>query len=122
MSEESKKLQEELLPDTLQASPNPPDFYRSPAAAKERGAAWVAKGLVLIFGGMILACLVGGFTLIGLHPPASGGSDSKDTIVSLALLPLFQGIGTFASTVFGPLLAFVLGYYFGEKKQEQEKG
>jgi hypothetical protein len=33
-----------------------------------------------------------------------------------AATPILKEAGSFLSSVFGPLLAFVLGYYFGEKK------
>jgi hypothetical protein len=106
---------EEIQLDVL---PSPENFYRDIRQAKERGATWIAKALMQIFGGAILAALVGGFTILGVHPPPSAGPGAKENIIGEAVLPLLQGVGTFAITVFRPLLAFILGYYFGEKKQD----
>lgn len=107
---------EETLPGVIQSNPAPAEFYQQ---TKERSAAWVAQALVCIFGGVLAVSLVCGFLIIAYHPPPplSGGTSTTETIVSLEVIPLLQAIGTFASTVFGPLLAFVLGYYFGERKQ-----
>ncbi len=87
-----------------------------PEKVKAEGANRVAQLLVWIFAGTIAVSLAGGFTMMALHPPPVSGSDDKANIIGSAVLPMLEGVGTFASTVFGPLLAFVLGYYFGEKK------
>jgi hypothetical protein len=106
---------EEINLDTV---PKAEAFYRkSPTFEKEKGASWVARALVCIFGGALLICLVGGLVVIAVHPPANGAAGSKENIIGVAVLPLLEGVGIFASTVFSPLLAFILGYYFGEKKQ-----
>jgi hypothetical protein len=36
-------------------------------------------------------------------------------LITLAVIPFLEKVGTFLTTVFGPLLAFILGYYFGQK-------
>ena len=38
-------------------------------------------------------------------------------VYSATLSSLLDELGAFSSAVFAPLLAFVLGYYFGEKQQ-----
>jgi hypothetical protein len=101
----------------VNAIPDVKAFFKEPTIVREEGASWVAKGLVYIFGGAVFVCAVGGLLLVGLHPPMTNSAGGKENVVVDAVLPLLQGVGSFAVTVFGPLLAFVLGYYFGEKKQ-----
>jgi hypothetical protein len=115
--EPQKSLTQETLPGFIQSVPSSQDLTKNPSRERERGANWVAKGLVIIFAGTIASCLIGGFVIISRHPPPSAGAGPGENIVGQAVLPFLQGVGTFASTVFGPLLAFVLGYYFGEKRQ-----
>ena len=56
--------------------------------------------------------LLVGMVLIALVRPAQAAELlGKDTGITLV------GVGTFLSSVFGPLLAFVLGYYFGERRK-----
>lgn len=92
-------------------------LLKEPTLEKARGATWVARGLVYIFGVAVLVSIVGGLILVGFHPPSNGTAGIKDNVVADAVIPLLQGVGSFAATVFSPLLAFVLGYYFGEKRQ-----
>ena len=107
---------EETLSKTLEFPLQPFDFLRNPTAEKARGATWVAKGLVYLFGVTVCICLIGGLIVVIRCPPPLDPQNAKSNVVVEAVLPLIQGVGTFASTVFGPLLAFVLGFYFGEKK------
>jgi hypothetical protein len=81
---------------------------------KESSARAVAKMIVQIFGGVLFAILVGGFTVIGLY-----GDSIKhaEALVGKTVVPFLTALGNFSSTVFAPLLAFILGYYFGEKQQ-----
>jgi hypothetical protein len=102
--------------DVIKNIPPPAAFFQ-PIPEKQKGATWVAKGIVLIFGGLLIVMLVGGFILIGLIPHAKDGGKN---IVEAAIIPLLTGVGTFAATVFGPLIAFILGYYFGEKGKSNE--
>jgi hypothetical protein len=105
---------EEIRVDTV---PPPTEFYKSVQHVREQGARWVSRAIVIIFGLATLVALLGGLVIIWVHPPAIAGSDAKSNLISDAVLPLLQGVSTFASTIFGPLLAFVLGYYFGEKAE-----
>lgn len=63
-----------------------------------------------LWGALGAAVLIPGACIFMHYQPESTVSLVKD-----AFIPLVAGIGTFAATVFGPLLAFVLGYYFGKK-------
>jgi len=45
--------------------------------------------------------------------------EQMETVISKGIVPLMTATGTFASTVFGPLLAFVLGYYFRQEDGER---
>ncbi len=107
---------EETLSKTLEFPLQPVDLLRDPTAEKARGATWVAKGLVYLFGITVCISLIGGLIVVIRCPPPLDPQNPKSNVVVEAVLPLIQGVGTFASTVFGPLLAFVLGFYFGEKK------
>jgi len=91
--------EEEITLDTLDTVPKTDAFYKDPVFERERGASWVAKGLVYIFGGALLVCLTGGFVIIGIHPPPGAGL-GKENIISEAVLPLLQAVGTFAATVY----------------------
>ena len=110
MSEDQLKVQDVVDPTTLLKEP-------TTEIERVRGAKWVASGLVYIFGGTMLVCILGGLVLIGIYPPKDGGTPGKSDVIGAAVIPLLQGVGSFAATVFSPLLAFVLAYYFGEKKQ-----
>jgi hypothetical protein len=41
--------------------------------------------------------------------------ENTKLLINEAVIPFIEKIGTFLTTVFGPLLAFILGYYFGQK-------
>lgn len=90
------------------------DLVRKPPFT-EAAAKSIADRIVLIFGIAVLGSLGFGFLVIVIvgwrRSPAEAAALVKD-----AAAPLITAIGTFASTVFGPLLAFILGYYFGEKR------
>jgi hypothetical protein len=72
----------------------------------------VALSIVAIFGVTLCLLIFGGFTLLIWLRWAP---DKAGPIFSQAVIPYIEKLGTFATTVFGPLLAFILGYYFGEK-------
>jgi hypothetical protein len=89
---------------------------------RETSAKEIAKGLVNVFRLSLLGVLAGGFVLLGIS--ATGIFFRVDMSPMSALMkdtaiPFLQAAGTFATTVFGPLLAFVLGYYFGEKNKSK---
>jgi hypothetical protein len=81
---------------------------------RERGE--TAHNIIVIFGAAILGSLILNFLLIvGLVVRYQCQSDQIDSIVNKGIIPLLTATGTLASTVFGPLLAFILGYYFSQK-------
>jgi hypothetical protein len=43
---------------------------------------------------------------------------SKQLIIE-SVIPLIEKLATFFTTAWGPLLAFVLGYYFGERQAQR---
>ena len=89
-----------------------------PPSFKESAAKSIAERLVTIFGIAVLGSLGFGFFLVLLlalgwtHQP----SPNPEAFIKEGAVPLITTIATFASTVFAPLLAFILGYYFGEKR------
>jgi hypothetical protein len=80
--------------------------------AKETYAREIAVIITWTFAVSAVLILVGIFFLLREHP-----SDAEAVLVKGGL-PALKEAGTFLSSVFGPLLAFVLGYYFGEKKSK----
>jgi hypothetical protein len=80
---------------------------------KETGARVVAYFLVGTFSGAILLTL-----LISLAIIARTGSSEHAKLFTDTIVPLFEGLNKFLSPVFGPLLAFVLGYYFSKEQSK----
>lgn len=91
-----------------------------PGTFKDLAAHNVAKNIVSVFRLFVLGALGGGFLtilLILILSLCCGWSfDKQGKIITKALIPLLSTVGSVTTTIFGPLLAFVLGYYFGEKK------
>jgi hypothetical protein len=83
----------------------------NPNEEKSRGGTWVAKAIVVTFA----ASVVLWFGLIFSLLFVCRGAQDIDKIAA-TFGTLLKDYATFAG-VFSPLLAFVLGYYFGEKKE-----
>ncbi|HEX4007667.1 MAG TPA: hypothetical protein VHX60_15945 [Acidobacteriaceae bacterium] len=81
--------------------------------SRESVARWVAQAILITYGAAVSLLIVLGFVVIIWLRWAP---DKAQAIFTGALIPYVEKVGTFATTVFGPLLAFILGYYFGEKK------
>jgi len=79
---------------------------------KEQAASWIAVALLSVFGVSLVLLLVGGFFLL-----KAGDAESTKKIINESAIPYIEKVGTFSSTVFGPLLAFILGYYFAAKEK-----
>ncbi|MGP8175374.1 MAG: hypothetical protein ACLP7O_12615 [Terracidiphilus sp.] len=116
---------------------NPLTFGRSIGSAKEAtykelGAQYIAKIIVWTFTGAVAALILLVYLVVLLHPGIENtsciaGSAEKCTpvyraveLLTLAAAPALKEFGAFISTVFGSLLAFVLGYYFGEQKKSAQ--
>ena len=75
-------------------------------------------GILYVFAGAIAAILACGFLALYKALNCAGSTPATiDDVIAKGVIPLIQQTGTFASTVFSGLLAFVLGYYFGEKSK-----
>lgn len=85
----------------------------TPAQIKESGAKHLATALVWIFGASIFFVLISATVVIGVQRNAE-----EAEIYARTLISLLEALGAFSSAVFAPLLAFILGYYFGEKQQQ----
>ncbi len=80
---------------------------------KENSATIVAGGILLLFGVFVTLLVCYSFhTIQGLK-----AAEAKQE-VSEAVIPLIGAVGNFCTSVFAPLLAFILGYYFSEKKKQ----
>jgi hypothetical protein len=77
---------------------------------KYRGGTWVAKAIVVTFAASVVLWFALIFTLV-----ISGRTAEEVAKFATILGALLKDYSAFAG-VFSPLLAFVLGYYFGEKK------
>jgi len=102
----------ETLAERLRSFVNPAGTIGQVSDVKEQHAISIA--LLISWTFAVSTCLI----LFGMYeilkrPP----DDAKSLLASAA--PMLKETGTFLSSVFGPLLAFVLGYYFGEKKSKQ---
>lgn len=96
-------------PETLEQRSK--EWQLPPPAIRENAARLVAVGILVVFGVCLTVVLLGGLILAGMKP------ESAAVLVKDAIVPLLQSTSTFAATVFGPLLAFVLGYYFGREQK-----
>jgi hypothetical protein len=93
--------------DTL-VKPPTPTFN----AAKEKatGAREVARVLVFTFAATIAATFL---TIALIYVLSASPAQAKDFVAAFTgIVPVMEN---FVTKIFGPLLAFVLGYYFGEK-------
>ena len=77
---------------------------------KASGAQVVALLLVLTFAATIAAIF---YTIALIYLLSASPSQAKDFVAAFTgVIPVMEN---FITKIFGPLLAFVLGYYFGEK-------
>jgi hypothetical protein len=84
--------------------------------SKAMTARWIARWIVALSAVSIMTILLLGFILVFLlrHEPATAKQLIQD-----AIIPLMEKAATFFTTVFGPLLAFILGFYFGERQAQR---
>jgi hypothetical protein len=80
---------------------------------KMRGGAWVARALVTTFAASVLLWFFVAALIIGVS-----ASPRQAQQFAVTLVPFLKEYASFATAVFSPLLAFVLGFYFGEKSQQ----
>jgi hypothetical protein len=107
-------------------NPAPPDEIReitdirtavkTKELPKEETARTVAHSLLLTFRVSLWGTLLLGFTTIIVDHWS--GKGQAGVLIKDSVVPMLTSAGTFGSTLFGPLLAFVLGYYFGERKNQ----
>ena len=74
----------------------------------ERTASRVAYALLAMFGVSLVVSFGMAFFVLRLHPSTSP--------VDQAFIELSMGYLKTTGTIFGPLLAFILGYYFTKKE------
>jgi putative flippase GtrA len=80
------------------------------AKEKATGARVVARVLVFTFAATIGATFL---TLALIYVLSASPAQAKDFVAAFTgMVPVMEN---FITKIFGPLLAFVLGYYFGEK-------
>jgi len=80
------------------------------AKEKATGAREVARVLVFTFAGTVAATFLTIALIYGLSASPAQARHFVEAFVGI--IPVMEN---FVTKIFGPLLAFVLGYYFGEK-------
>jgi type IV secretory pathway VirB2 component (pilin) len=83
-----------------------------PEKDRAEGAKWVARTIVGTFAGTIALVLIA----IAVIVAAAGSPDDAKRFTD-TLVAILESLGKFLTAVFGPLLAFILGYYFSEKQK-----
>ncbi len=95
---------------TVGTADAPPTDPFNEAKEKATGAREVARVLVFTFAGTIGATFL---TLALIYLLSASPAQAKDFVAAFTgMVPVMEN---FVTKIFGPLLAFVLGYYFGEK-------
>jgi hypothetical protein len=93
-----------------------------PRYAKVKAAEGVALRLVGYFGRALAAVAVGGLVVLGLglflEVELGAGAGGPPMLVQIvdSYSRLLAAIASFAATVFGPILGFILGHYFGRQE------
>jgi len=85
---------------------------------KELYAKTIAQYIVLMAFVSIVIVLVAGFLLIyrSMIIP-----ENSKIVIEGAVIPLLEKTATFFATVYSPLLAFILGYYFGQRQAQRRR-
>jgi len=86
----------------------------SPKDYQEVVTEMVARKILEVFGIATVGSLLVGAVLLLLAIRFCYTPQDTEALVEKAMVPFLRGVGSFASTVFGPLLAFILGFYFGK--------
>jgi hypothetical protein len=94
------------------------EALRKPKRIKETAAKNIGLLLLIIFGVTIIVILI----IFAIFIFKNGGTSAEVKEYTNALITLLEGISKFSSAVFTPLLAFVLGYYFGTTRIEKSNG
>jgi hypothetical protein len=105
-----------------------PSLGKAGPHRKEQNAFYIAKVIVWTFSGAVAALIFLVYWVVMKYPWIDGTSQVSVgkgqgelvyravELLTKAAAPALKEFGTFLSTVFGSLLAFILGYYFGEQK------
>jgi hypothetical protein len=71
--------------------------------------AGISLGLLILFGFFVI--------IWSINNP-----EHSKQLITESVIPLIEKLATFFTTAWGPLLAFVLGYYFGERQAQRRVG
>lgn len=82
----------------------------NPEKHRAHTALGIAGSVIAIFAVSVIGLLVAAFAM--LWQLKSYKPDAAEQFVEKVAIPLIASVGTFESTLFGPLLAFILGFYF----------
>jgi len=119
MDEKLSQSEDSTAEFDLFSQGNKPDIEVVPLT-RERVAHRIADSVVRVFRWAVLGMLaMNSVLLLVLAFLFKDKPEQMETVISKGIVPLMTATGTFASTVFGPLLAFVLGYYFRQEDGER---
>lgn len=104
----------DVIVDLTQPGPEP--HLVDPRFVRELGASKIGRKLLAIFAQSLVWSFFGGLLIIASVSLTHDVEAATEVLVQ-AYLPLLERIGDLALRVFGPLLGFVLGYYFGRGKK-----
>ena len=108
-----------LLNDLTQPSLSDLSVRLTEPFRKEMTARRIGTILIVIFGVAVVLLIWEGFRVVfySMDQP-----EHSKVLINEAVIPLLEKVATFLTTVFSPLLAFILGYYFGQKQSDSNKG
>jgi hypothetical protein len=84
------------------------------AKKKAADAFVIAVVIVSTFAGVLIITLV-----ITAGILWKSGDPTRVQVFAEAISPIYDSLGKFASTVFGSLLAFILGYYYSKEQKNE---
>ena len=85
---------------------------------RELYAKHIAQWIVILAAVSILSVLAGGYWIIYR---SMGNPENAKVLIKEAVIPLLEKAATFFTTVYSPLLAFILGYYFGQRQAQRRR-
>jgi len=78
---------------------------------------YIGAGIVAIFALSLIGMLTAAFLMLWRLEALK--QEQAEQFVTKVAIPLVTAIGTFESTLFGPLLAFILGFYFKSTQENR---
>ena len=100
------------FPVSLEYYVRPPTPF-DPEKHKATSATTVARVILATFAATIVLPVIASLTIFVMAKSADDAKRFTDILVAL-----LESVSKFSTTVFGPLLAFILGYYFSQRNKD----